>query len=505
MEPVTLGNAVKLGASRHPDRAALIVEDQRWSYAELDRAIDRLAQGLIAFGIKVGDRVALHLTNSFDAVVTYQACFRTGAIAVPLNTRMKGPELQYVLNHSGARLYLGQPSLFFEIDPLRSDVPSVEAWFLSGDVTAVSGVSQLAELANSGGTTALPHVPQDAVAAILYTSGTTARPKGVTHTHSTLGHIAGNSAAIAGPVADDVIGIVVPVCHVFGLGTLLATYYTGSTAVIIPRFEPLFVVDQLRRHSVSIFGGLPVMLNALVHVPGPPSMELPAMRACAAGGDAVPTELQRRFKARFGVDITEGCGMTEVQPYTANPIGGLGKAGSIGRPAQGATLRLVDAFGEDVPQGEEGEVLVRSNAMTIGYWNDPEATAATITDGWLRTGDLARVDEDGYYWFVGRKKEIIIRGGSNISPLEVEEALYQHPAVREVGVVGVPDAAFGEIVAAFIALKAAATEDELKTFLAPRMAAYKIPERIYFVPDLPKGLTGKVQRKSLKELAARSV
>ena len=247
------------------------------------------------------------------------------------------------------------------------------------------------------------------------------------------------------------------------------------------------------------------MLNALVHAPGAASFELPSLRACFAGGDAVATELQRRFKDMFGTDVTEGCGMTEAQPYTANPIGGRGKAGSIGPPAPGATLRLVDPFGRDVPRGEEGEILVQSTGMMIGYWNDPEATAATINDGWLRTGDLARVDEDGYYWFVGRKKEIIIRGGSNISPLEVEEALYQHPAVREVGVVGLPDPALGEVVAAFISLKTAATEDDFRQFLAPRMAAYKIPERIYFVPDLPKGLTGKVQRKALKELAARSV
>ena len=505
MEVPTLSQAVKAGASRHPDKPALIVEEQRWSYAELDAAIDRLAAGLVAFGIKVGDRVALHFTNGFEAVVTYQACFRTGSIAVPLNTRMKGPELQYVLNHSGARLYLGQPGLFAEIDPVRSGVQAVEGYFLSGDIPGASGVSRLADLSGASGTGALPDVPQGAVATILYTSGTTARPKGVTHTHRTLESQANNAAAIAVSVATDVTGIVVPVCHVFGLGMLLATYSRGSTVVMIPRFEPLLVLDQLQRHSVTIFGALPVILNALVHVPGAAAFNLSSLRACLVGGDAVPTELQRHFKDMFGVDITEGCGMTECQPYSCNPISGRGKTGSIGRPAQDTRLRLVDPFDQDVPQGEEGEVLVQSSGMMIGYWNDPEATADTIHDGWLRTGDLARMDEDGYYWFVGRKKEIIIRGGSNISPLEVEEALYQHPAVREVGVVGQPDATFGEIVAAFIALKAAATEDDLRQFLAPRMAAYKIPERIYFVPDLPKGLTGKVQRKALKELATRSV
>jgi len=279
----------------------------------------------------------------------------------------------------------------------------------------------------------------------------------------------------------------------------------GNTVVMIPRFEPAYLLAQIQEHGITVIGALPVMLNAMLHVPGAASYDLSRLRACFAGGDAVPTEVHRRFKATFGVDVTEACGMTEVQPYACNPLYGRGKTGSIGVPAPGARLRLIDALGRDAAPGEEGEVLVQSNAAMIGYWNDPDATAATIRDGWLSTGDLARVDEDGYYWFVGRKKEIIVRGGSNISPLEVEDNLYQHPAVREAGVVGVPSQAWGEIVHAFVALKngAAATEEELKQFLGARIAAYKIPEVITFVPELPKGLTGKVQRRALKELAAR--
>ena len=213
-------------------------------------------------------------------------------------------------------------------------------------------------------------------------------------------------------------------------------------------------------------------------------------------------QVHRRFKETFGVDVTEACGMTEVQPYSVNPLYGRGKVGSIGLPAPRTTLRLVDPFDRDVEPGASGEVLVQSGAMMVGYWNDPQATAATIVDGWMRTGDLARRDEDGFYWFVGRTKEIIVRGGSNISPLEVEEALYQHPAVREVGVVGVPNAELGEVVRAFVALRAGATAtaEELKAFVGERLAAYKVPETVTFLPDLPKGLTGKVQRKALKEL-----
>ena len=273
---------------------------------------------------------------------------------------------------------------------------------------------------------------------------------------------------------------------------------------MIPRFELPFVLEQLQQHGVTIFGALPVMLNAMLHTPGAANYDLSRLRACFAGGDAVPTEVHRRFKETFRVDVTEACGMTEVQPYAVNPLYGRGKVGSIGLAAPETTLRLVDPFDRDVETGASGEVLVRSGAMMVGYWNDPAATAATIVDGWLRTGDLARLDEDGYYWFVGRTKEIIVRAGSNISPLEVEDALYQHPAVREVGVVGVPNAELGELVRAFVALKsgATATSEELRAFVAERLAAYKVPESITFLPDLPKGLTGKVQRKALKEMGA---
>ncbi|HUR36086.1 MAG TPA: AMP-binding protein [Vicinamibacterales bacterium] len=502
-----LGEQLRAAAARHPQKPALIFDQRTWTYGELDAATDRLAAGLIADGIRTGDRVALHFTNGVEIVTAYYACFKIGAIAVPLNTRMIGPELVYVLNHCSARLYLGQPALFAALAPLRAELQTIERYFVSGDASAFAGVEPFAAL-DADRTPALeaPEVADTAVAAILYTSGTTARPKGVTHTHATLRHLAQAGLDVADGRPDDVAGVALPTCHIFGLSVVIATLMAGNAALMIPRFDPVLVLAQLRDHGVTIFGGLPVMLNALVHCPGAASYDLGKLRACFAGGDAVPTEVHKRFKDTFGVDVTEACGMTEVQPYACNPLYGRGKTGSIGLPAPRTSLRIVDAFDRDVLPGEEGEVLVQSPAMMVGYWNDPDATAATIRDGWLRTGDLARVDGDGYYWFVGRKKEIIIRGGSNISPLEVEEALYQHPAVREVGVVGGPDETFGEIVLAFVSLKtgAAVSEEDLKAFVSTRIAAYKVPAQITFVPDLPKGLTGKVQRKALKELVARS-
>jgi long-chain acyl-CoA synthetase len=501
---MAVGDGLRTGARRHPHKPAVIVEDRMWTYAELDEVTERMAAALMAAGVGVGDRVALHFANGFEMTASYYACFKAGAIAVPLNTRMKAPELAYVLDHSGARLYVGQANLYSAIDTVRGTLSALGDCFVAGDVSALSHVRPFADLQRTNVGAPLPALADDDVAVILYTSGTTARPKGVTHTHGTLTQLAQAGLDIACAQDDDVAGIVLPACHIFGLSVLLSTVMAGNTVVMIPRFDPPFLLSQMQQHGVTLIGALPVMLNAMVHCPGASSYDL-RLRACFAGGDAVPTEVHRRFKDMFGVEVTEACGMTEVQPYACNPRDGHARLGSIGLPAPRVRLRLVDGLGRDVERGEEGEVLVNSAATMVGYWNDPDATAATIRDGWLSTGDLARMDEDGYYWFVGRKKEIIVRGGSNISPLEVEEALYQHPAVREAGVVGAPDPTLGEVVRAFVALKsgAAASEQELKDFLGAMIAAYKVPETIAFVPDLPKGLTGKVQRKALKELAAQ--
>jgi long-chain acyl-CoA synthetase len=375
-----------------------------------------------------------------------------------------------------------------------------------GDSSAYPDVQPFQQLTEAGpDTVPFPRIVDDAPAAILYTSGTTARPKGVTHTHATLEQTIRNYREYSQVEAEDVVGIVLSMAHIFAFGLLmLPTVSAGATLLVIPRFDPPLVLRTLEERQATHFGALPAMYTALVNCPEAAAHDLSRLRFCIAGGDAVPTELQRRFKATFGVEITEACGMTEVIPYAGNPCYASKRSGSIGPPTPGTRLRIADDQGRELPPGEVGEILVQSKASMVGYWDDPQATAATLQDGWLRTGDLGRVDEDGYYWFVGRKKEIIVRGGSNISPLEVEEALYQHPAVKEAAVIGVPDASWGEVVQACVTLKdgAIVSEAGLKQFLTDRLAAYKIPEAILFLPELPKGLTGKIHRKTLREQAA---
>jgi long-chain acyl-CoA synthetase len=486
-----------------PGQVALVADARRWSYLELDEVSDRVAAGLGRLGVQAGDRVALQLSNCPELVITYYACFKLGAIAVPVNNRFAQPEIEYTLNHSASRVCISQADLYRNVEPMRSSLSAVEHFFLV-DPAGVSSVREFAELSDAPADGfAFPDVPDAAVAAILYTSGTTSRPKGVTHTHQSLSATAGCHGEHTGVRSDDVICIVPPLCHIFGFATQMVTgILNGARLVLIGRFEPEQVLRTIEEHRATRVVGLPTMLQALVDHPRARQYSLRSLRTCIGGGDAVPVALQERFRERFGIDVLEGCGMTEVIPLTLN-VPGAHRPGSIGKACPGMTIRLVDDAGRDVAPGTVGEIWVASEGAMIGYWQEPEISAATIVDGYVRTGDLARVDEDGFYWFMGRKKEIIIRGGSNISPLEVEEVLYQHPAVRECGVVGVPDAAMGEAVWAFVALVEgrAATVEELKEFLGGKLAAYKVPESIEFLGELPKGATGKVHRRTLRDRA----
>jgi acyl-CoA synthetase (AMP-forming)/AMP-acid ligase II len=348
-----------------------------------------------------------------------------------------------------------------------------------------------------------PGFGPDRPAAILYTSGTTAKPKGVTYTHATLWADCQIQVESFDFTSDDVHLVSTAACHAAAFtGQLLPNLLAGGTAVLTHLPSPEQVVRAVESRRVTRTQMLPASLEDLVeHLERHPSADLRSWRCCTAGGDVVPVALHERFRRVTGFDVTELYGMTEALSCITNPPFGPKRFGSIGKPVARTQLRVADGQGRDAPDGQTGELLVKSPAVTVGYWNDPGATAAALRDGWLRTGDLARRDGDGFFWFVGRKKEIIIRGGSNISPLEIEEVLDQHPAVHLSCVVGVPDPHLGERVAAYVALRDDAAprpeEEELRRFVAERVAAYKVPERVTIVPELPLNPTGKVDRKAL--------
>jgi long-chain acyl-CoA synthetase len=503
---MSLADYLRYGQTHYPKKTALIFGERSWSYAEVDEITDRLAMNLLAVGLKTNDRVGLHLLNCPELLFGYFACFKTGAIALPINTRLKSAEIEYILQHSEARFYLGEPTLYREVDPIRRGLAQLEHCYLTGDGPLPRSVKSFQELVVPPlERSSFPHVDWVQIAAVLYTSGSTAHPKGVTHTHETLHYMSGMMQQM-GMDHDRIVGILTPMVHMASfLCLMLSGLAVGATLVIPPQMDPQTILQTFERQLCTYTFATPVLCQTLVQAQMESPHKISSELTFLAAGDTVVPALQEQFFKAFGCPVYEFLGMTEVAPITWNPPGRV-RVGSLGIPVEGVTLRVVDSGGREVSTGEVGELTVTSQGNMIGYWRNYEATATTVRDGWLYTGDLVRQDEDGYCWFVGRKKEIIVRGGSNISPQEVEAVLYQHPAVAEAGVVGFPDANWGEAVVAFVSLRGrlSATETELIEFVRERIAAYKVPQRVIFLPSLPKTAVGKIQRRLLKELGFKA-
>jgi long-chain acyl-CoA synthetase len=346
---------------------------------------------------------------------------------------------------------------------------------------------------------ALPIVVDDDPALIVYTSGTTALPKGVTHSHRSLMENV-RQMYKASPDSLQTILSMTQMAFITAMSAgLLLSVATGATLILMKTFDAALALDLIERFRCTYSFGLPVLVQCLVEEQTRKPRDVSSLRTFMAGGDSVPTNIQEQFRALFAVALREGHGMTEIGAAIANPAK-LIRAGSLGQPLEDVQARLVGADGKDVRDGMIGELLLRSPSMFTGYWDDSAATAEALTNGWMRTGDFCRRDPEGYYWFDGRKREIIVRGGSHISPQEVEEAIYVHPAVAEVGVVGAPDGIYGERLVAFVSLRsgAVAKEHELKEHARRRLADHKVPGSFVFLEMLPKGPTGKIHRRALK-------
>ncbi|MGB8261191.1 MAG: AMP-binding protein [Terracidiphilus sp.] len=478
-------------ARNHPEKPAVVCGEHIVSYLELNRATDALAWWLRSQGLRTSDRVAIHWANSVETVMLFYACFKAGLIAVPVNNRLKSPEIAYILGHSKARLCFSQPELAPLAERVLDECPRLEKLY-----------TELPDLAGLNPGPSLAEVPLQEVAAVLYTSGTTARPKGVMHTHISL---TGSTQLMITLGIDETHTVlaVTQMMHIAALGcVVLPGIACGATVVLMPAFDAGPALEAIERWKCTYMLTLPAMLRFMVEEQGHRPRDVSSMRLCLAGGDTVPAALQHAFRARFPIPVREMYGMTETVPVTANRPDAP-RIGSMGQALDLVETRVANAEGVELGAGELGELQVSSPANCIGYWDDFLATDAAFVDGWLRTGDLTRRDADGYFWFEGRAKQIIVRGGSNISPQEVEEALYHHPAVLETGVIGMPDPVHGEKVVAFVALREgmSATEPELRELCRSRIADYKVPEHIVFLPALPKGLTGKVQRRELRQFA----
>jgi long-chain acyl-CoA synthetase len=460
------------------------------TYAELEAATRRVAGLLRAHGVEAGDRVAIMLPNVPEFASAYYGALRLGAIVLPMNVLNKQREVAFLLREADARV-------IFALEGMHEHAQA------AAEATGATCVRVTIGAFPEGDPPALDVLADAApgdTAMLLFTSGTTGSPKGAELTHFNLARNAEISESMFGLSCGDVLLGALPLFHAFGQTCgLNTTVSAGACVTLLPRFDPAQALELLDRHGVTLCLGVPTMYAAMLDkADGFPAGRL---RHCVSGGSALPERVLREAEELFGCPMLEGYGLTETSPVASfNKPGQPRKVNSIGTPLEDTEMRVVDADDRDVPPGEPGEILIRGHGVMKGYWNQPEATARTLRGGWMHTGDLAYVDEDGYFFIVDRIKDMIIRGGLNVYPSEVEEVLHEHPAVRAAAVVRVPHPVLGEEVGAAVVLRdgVEASEKELRAFVRDEIAAYKYPRHVWFVDSLPKGLTGNVLKRELR-------
>ncbi|MBI2709059.1 MAG: long-chain fatty acid--CoA ligase [Actinobacteria bacterium] len=492
-------------AKRRPGKVAVILDDVRLTYAELDQLSDKVAANLVARGLRPGDTVGLQLPNLPQFVVAHFGILKAGGVVVPMNVLLKAPEVAFYLGNSGARTLIT-----FAMVADEAAKGAAEAGVEDVYVVGIPGLLE-SDVGRSfdellGGDAPGPQMarrgPED-TAVIIYTSGTTGTPKGAELTHFTLYMNADVPGRLFEFNDDDVVLTVLPLFHVFGLCSVMnICILLGGTMTLVMRFEPAKVLEVIQRDGATVFEGVPTMFFGLLGHPEVDDYDVSSLRIAVSGGAAIPGEVIDRFEEKFGVVILEGYGLSETASTTTfNVSAEERKVYSVGKPIWGVEVDIWDDAGNRLPRGESnvGEIVIRGFNVMKGYLGRPEATEEAFAGGWFHSGDLGYLDDDGFLFIVDRKKELIIRGGYNVYPREIEEVIYQHPAVAEAAVIGVADEKLGEEVKAVVALKPGQSlgERDLIGFVKERVAAYKYPRSVEFRESLPKGATGKILKKEL--------
>ena len=490
---MNLARNLTRSAAERPDALALVCGETRLTYAELDAASAGVADRLRDAGVRDGDAVGLMLPNVPEFAIAYYGILRAGGVVVPMNVLLKQREVAFHLADPGARLVLAWHEC------------AGAACAAAGQAGAECVVVEPGSLAPAAAPAPADVVPKagDDTAVILYTSGTTGTPKGAELTHANLArNVEVCARTLLELEPDDVILGALPLFHSFGQTCALnAAVASGAALALVPRFSPEAVLDTIERRRVTVFEGVPTMYAALLHFPDRHAYDVSSLRCCGSGGAALAVEVLHGFEREFGCVVLEGYGLSETSPVACfNHPDRERVPGSIGTPIEGVEMRVVDTDRRALPPGEAGEIAIRGHNVMKGYLNRPEATGEAIDDdGWFYTGDIGRVDAQGRYFIVDRKKDLIIRGGFNVYPREIEEVLHEHPAVAEAAVVGIPNAELGEEVAAAVALKAGstATAEELRDYVKANVAAYKYPRHLWFADALPKGPSGKILKREI--------
>lgn len=491
------------GGLNKPQNPAIIEGKRHTCYSELYEMANRLGNGLKSLGVMPQCKVSLYLPNSSQFVVSYYAIQQIGAVVVPINTLLRAEEISYIIQHSESSVIITNRDHYGEVKLAASQSGVLSHVIVSGmkedEVVNFEELISLSSADDSGVT-----IAEDDTAVIIYTSGTTGRPKGAMLTQGNISSNVVTFNEIMRGSPDDKMIAVLPLAHIFGQTCVMNTsIYNGGTLVLHQKFDPVEILESIHFNKATVFTGVPTMYTYIVNHPDALKYDTSHLRLCISGGAPIPVKVLNRFEGMFKCIIIEGYGLSETSPVCAfNTIEGPRKPASTGAPVNRVDIRIFDEQDKENPTGEVGEIVVRGPNVMKGYYRDPEATALAMRGGWFHTGDMAYKDGQGHIFIVDRKKDMILKSGYNVYPREVEEILYTHPKIAEAAVIGVSDEIKGEEVKAFVVLKEgeSVTEEEIRAYCRSKIAPYKTPRYVEIVTALPKGSTGKILRRQLREL-----
>jgi long-chain acyl-CoA synthetase len=514
-----------------------LYHDGRWhTNVAMNRIANKLGNALKDMGIKKGDRVGVQLLNCPQLMQSFFATFKIGATMVPINPSLRVPELAYIYQDAGLSALISNSNYLENIKEARKEAPNLKKVIMVGDSVPNDMLSFNKVIEKTSERLVIEETENDDTAVMIYTAGTTGNPKGVMLTHfnwythvlgyfdlvlldswgitakGTLQEHEGGQAKskqkegeVFGISRNRVSLITLPLFHGYGVFALNLEFLTGGKLVMISRWDPIEAMNAIQKYKVTEFRGVPTMYIQLLNHPDAAKYDLSSMKTCICGSAPMPLEVANQWKQKYGIDIWEGYGLSEATTVNCGNVAGRRppKYGSIGLCYQKFnTIKIFDEKDRELPTGETGEIVIKGPGVMKGYWNKPAETAEAIRNGWLHTGDIGHIDEDGYIFITDRKKDMIIRGGENIFPREIENILYQHPAVLEAGVIGIPDPVYVEVVKAFVVLKSAgeATVEELMNYCTEQLPKYKRPKVIQLMDALPKSAVGKILRRELRKL-----
>jgi long-chain acyl-CoA synthetase len=499
-------NLARLSEQRVMDigeQVSIIFEGREITNTEMLRKSKKLAAALKNIGVGRGDRVILQMPNCPEVLQGFGAVWRLGAVMVPINYLIGEEETAYIYQDSGAKVVISSQAFLPKIRAGQAKAPGVKSVILIDKDVPEGTLSYHPLVEGFAEEHSVVETDDDETAALIYTAGTTGRPKGVIHTHRSL-YANAKMQYETITLPDGMTSIIVlPLCHSYGIATVNNGLFRTGRAVLLNSFDLEAIFSSIEKYQVNVMAGVPTMYVYMLLYPEPKKYNLGSMKYWICGSAPLALETWNRFKEVFGFEIIEGWGLTEAGANNScNPFDGLKKIGSIGLPMIGTEIRIVDDTGTALPPGQEGEIVIRGPMLMKGYWQKPEETADILRNGWLHTGDVGHVDDDGYFWITDRKKDLIIKGGENISPRTIEEVLFKCPKVSEASVIGMKDDVYGEDIKAFVVLNPGetATAEEIINFCRTKLTNFLLPKEVVFLQRLPKSLVGKVLKKELRKL-----